>query len=185
MLALAIFFHNITNSLQTNFTGLIIKGFGYNTYEAVLLGIPGGIIFAVVMLIVSFTLSTKWGDGKRILFIILCYIPGIAASLILYLSPVGPTTKESTCFPYSSSVSWPFRLEPSLPPRKQHCRIHQENRCWNHVLHHVVRGQHRRSTGLPFLPSPYLQHWVAVTLTAFLLQYLALLRFVPGLLSRK
>lgn len=93
MLALAIFFHNMTNSLQTNFTGLIIKGFGYDTYDAVLLSIPGGIIFAIAMVLASFFLSTRWGEGKRIIFIIICYIPGIVASLILYLSPVGPNTK--------------------------------------------------------------------------------------------
>lgn len=31
MLVLAVFWHNITNSLQSNFTGLIINGFGYDT----------------------------------------------------------------------------------------------------------------------------------------------------------
>lgn len=33
LLVLVIFCHNMTNSLQSNFTGLIIKGFGYNTYQ--------------------------------------------------------------------------------------------------------------------------------------------------------
>jgi ACS family allantoate permease-like MFS transporter len=94
----AVFFHNMTNPLQTNFTGLIIVGFGYSSYDAVLLSIPPGIVQAVGMILVSFFLSTRWGEGKRILLIILCYIPGIAACLILYLSPITPSTKSLHLF---------------------------------------------------------------------------------------
>lgn len=93
MLVIAVFMHNMTNSLQSNFTGLIIKGFGYSTYEAVLLSIPGGIIFAVTMIIVSVFLSTKWGEGRRIFLIIILYFPGIISSAILYAIPVSPDTK--------------------------------------------------------------------------------------------
>jgi ACS family allantoate permease-like MFS transporter len=85
MLVLAVFFHNMTNSLQSTFTGLILKGFGYSTYQAVLLSIPPGVIMAASTLLVSFLLATKWGEGKRIFMIILCYVPGVIACGLLYL----------------------------------------------------------------------------------------------------
>ncbi|TAQ84210.1 hypothetical protein B7494_g7466 [Chlorociboria aeruginascens] len=93
MLVLAVFWHNMTNSLQTSFSGLIILGFGYNTYQAVLLNIPTGMILAAGMLIVSFFLSSKWGEGKRIFIILLFYIPGIVSTAILYAIPVNPHTR--------------------------------------------------------------------------------------------
>ncbi|KAJ5647319.1 hypothetical protein N7490_003691 [Penicillium lividum] len=98
MLVLAIFCHNMTNSLQTTFTGLIIKGFGYNTYQAVLLNIPGSIIMAVTMILVSGFLSTRWGKDKRIFLIMSCYIPGVIAAAILYSSPIEASTKHLHLF---------------------------------------------------------------------------------------
>lgn len=94
LLALGVFIHNITNPLQTTFAGVIIKGFGYSTYEAVLLNIPPGLVMATTMLLVGFFLSSRFGRNKRIIFILLCYLPGVAACLILYLSPVSPSTKS-------------------------------------------------------------------------------------------
>jgi hypothetical protein len=92
MLVFAVFCHNMTNSLQSSFTGLILKGFGYSTYQAVLLSIPPGIIMAVTVLIVSIFLATKWGEGKRIFVIIFCYIPGVISCGLLYGSaPVTST----------------------------------------------------------------------------------------------
>lgn len=78
------FARNMTNSLQTNFMGIIIKGVGYSTYQAVLLNIPSAIITAVTMVIVSITLFTRWGEGKRILFIILCCILGLVSTAMLF-----------------------------------------------------------------------------------------------------
>lgn len=95
MLLLAIFCHNMTNSLQTNFTGIIIKGFGYSTYQAVLLQIPVGAIMAASMVLVGFFLSSRWGQGKQIFTIIACYIPGIIACGILYGIPVKQSTRSS------------------------------------------------------------------------------------------
>ncbi|KAJ6107998.1 hypothetical protein N7523_009321 [Penicillium sp. IBT 18751x] len=92
MLLFAVFCHNMTNSLQTNFTGIIIKGFGYSTYQSVLLQIPVGAIMAVAMIICGFFLSSRWGQGKHILTIICCYFPGIIACGILYGVPVKATT---------------------------------------------------------------------------------------------
>ncbi|KAF3389439.1 hypothetical protein F1880_003412 [Penicillium rolfsii] len=95
MLLFAIFCHNMTNSLQTNFTGIIIKGFGYNTYQAVLLQIPVGAIMAVTMILVGFFLSSKWGKDKQIFTIIACYVPGIISCGILYGVPVNSSTRSS------------------------------------------------------------------------------------------
>jgi MFS transporter, ACS family, allantoate permease len=84
MLVFAVFCHNMTNSLQSNFTGLIIKGLGFTTYQAVLLSIPPGMIMAATTLIVTFFLSSRYGDGKRIFAIMACYVPGIIACVFLY-----------------------------------------------------------------------------------------------------
>ncbi|KAJ5683269.1 hypothetical protein N7462_006434 [Penicillium macrosclerotiorum] len=92
MLLLAIFCHNMTNSLQTNFTGLIIKGFGYTTYQSVLLQIPVGAVMAVSMILLGFFLSSRWGEGKQIICIILCYVPGIIACGLLYGVPIKSST---------------------------------------------------------------------------------------------
>ncbi|KAJ6000335.1 hypothetical protein N7481_000744 [Penicillium waksmanii] len=92
MLLLAVFCHNMTNSLQTNFTGIIIKGFGYTTYQAVLLQIPVGAVMAVSIIIVGFFLSSKYGQGKLILTMASCYIPGIIACGMLYGVPVNSST---------------------------------------------------------------------------------------------
>ena len=93
MLVAGVFIHNMTNSLQSNFTGLIIKGFGYSTYEAVLLSIPSAAIFAVVVLVVSTFLSSKYGEGKRIFAIVICYVPGVISCAILHASPLNSHTK--------------------------------------------------------------------------------------------
>ncbi|KAJ5937946.1 MFS allantoate transporter [Penicillium verhagenii] len=87
LLVFAIFAHNMTNAMQTTFMGIIIKGFGYSTYQAVLLNIPPSIIMGVATVIITFTLSTKWGEGKRIFFIIACYIPGIISTAMLFSLP--------------------------------------------------------------------------------------------------
>lgn len=83
----------MTNSLQTGFLGLIIKGFGYSTYDAVLLSIPSAAIFAFTVLTVSTFLSSKYGEGKRIFAIILCYVPGVVSCAILHASPLNEHTK--------------------------------------------------------------------------------------------
>jgi hypothetical protein len=92
MLLLAVFCHNMTNSLQTNFTGIIIKGFGYSTYQAVLLQIPVGAVMALSIIVIGFFLSSKYGQGKLILTMACCYIPGIIACGLLYGIPVNSST---------------------------------------------------------------------------------------------
>lgn len=93
LLVIAVFVHNMTNSLQSNFQGLIIKGFGYNTYDTVLLSMVGPSILVVVMLAVMWGLSTKYGQDKRIYAIMILYLPGILAGAILYASPIKKSTK--------------------------------------------------------------------------------------------
>lgn len=93
ILVFAVFCHNMTNSLQSNFTGIIIKGFGYTTYQAVLLSIPPGTVQAATMVIVALILATKWSERKRIFVIIFCYLPGIVACVILHGVPLKDPTK--------------------------------------------------------------------------------------------
>jgi ACS family allantoate permease-like MFS transporter len=50
------------------------------------------------MIIAGFFLSSRWGEGKRILVIIICYLPGISSCLILYLSPIKPSTRSAHLF---------------------------------------------------------------------------------------
>ncbi|OGE49319.1 hypothetical protein PENARI_c022G02176 [Penicillium arizonense] len=80
---------------EHDFYGIIIKGFGFSTYQAVLLNVPPAIIMAVTMVIVSITLSTRWGEGKRILFIILCYILGLVSTAMLFRLSFNTGTKTA------------------------------------------------------------------------------------------
>ena len=93
LLFLNIFLHNLTGPLQSTFAGLIIKGFGFTTYQAILLNIPPAVTWFIGVVSAGLTLSTKWGDNKRLLFMILFCIPGIAAALILKLVPDDPSLK--------------------------------------------------------------------------------------------
>ena len=43
-------------------------------------------------------MASKWGQGKRILVILICYLPGIASCLILYLSPIKDSTRKAHLF---------------------------------------------------------------------------------------
>lgn len=92
MLTFAVFFQNMTNALQSSFTGLIIKGLGYSTYEAVLLTMPSYAVVGMACLVVTWGLSTKWGQNKRIFAIILCYLPGIVGTVFLYTVPLSSST---------------------------------------------------------------------------------------------
>lgn len=56
------------------------------------------IVQAISMLIAGFFLSSRWGQGKRILIIIICYLPGLASCLILYLSPIKNSTRKAHLF---------------------------------------------------------------------------------------
>lgn len=92
LLAGGVFFQNMTNTLQNSFNGLIIKGFGFNTYEAVLLTLPTGVIFAVSCLTITWILSTNWGQGKRCFAIMMCYCPGLISTVLLYKFQVSDGT---------------------------------------------------------------------------------------------
>ncbi|KAM0723527.1 hypothetical protein Q7P37_000514 [Cladosporium fusiforme] len=92
MLTFAVFFQNMTNALQNSFTGLIIRGLGFSTYEAVLLTMPQYAVMAVACLAVTWLLSTRWGQGKRIFAMILCYIPGIVGTVLLNTVPLTDST---------------------------------------------------------------------------------------------
>lgn len=92
LLALAVFFQNMTNGLQNSFTGLIIKGFGYSTYQTILLQLPISAVVGVVCLAVTWFLGSKLGQNKRILMCIICYLPGVVSTALLYAIPVSNST---------------------------------------------------------------------------------------------
>jgi MFS transporter, ACS family, allantoate permease len=92
ILAFGVFFQNMTNTLQNSFNGLIIKGLGYNTYQAVLLTMPASAVVLVVVLIVTWFLGSSWGQGKRCFAIMVCYLPGLISTVILYAVPVRDNT---------------------------------------------------------------------------------------------
>lgn len=92
MLTMAVFFQNMTNALQNSFTGLIIRGLGFNTYQAVLLTMPQYAVMAVACLAVTWLLSTRWGQGKRIFAMVVCYIPGIVGTILLNTVPLSNST---------------------------------------------------------------------------------------------
>lgn len=89
----AIFFHNLTIGLQSNFTGIIMVGFGYTPVEAVVIGIPSGLLLSLGAFVITYFLSTPMGRGKRIWSIIACYIPGVISTLMLLLLPHAPKAK--------------------------------------------------------------------------------------------
>ncbi|CAK7235502.1 hypothetical protein SBRCBS47491_009314 [Sporothrix bragantina] len=88
MLTMAIFFQNMTNGLQGSFTGLIIKGFGYSTYMTLLMMMPISAVVGVTCLCVNWFLGSRYGKDQRILLCIICYLPGVASTAILYSVPV-------------------------------------------------------------------------------------------------
>ncbi|KAL1893271.1 hypothetical protein Sste5346_006447 [Sporothrix stenoceras] len=92
LLALAVFFQNMTNGLQGSFTGLIIKGFGYSTYKTILLQLPINAVVGISCLVVTWFLGSSWGQNKRIIMCIICYIPGVVSTALLYAIPVNQNT---------------------------------------------------------------------------------------------
>ncbi|GAM91251.1 hypothetical protein ANO11243_092980 [Dothideomycetidae sp. 11243] len=88
LLVFGIFWHNMTNSLQTNFLGLILKGYGYSTYEAVLFNLPASAVAAAAILLISLLNRSRHIEGRRIFLIMALYLPGIMACAILYVVPL-------------------------------------------------------------------------------------------------
>lgn len=91
LLTLGVFLQNMTNALQGSFIGLIIRGLGYDTYQSVLLTMPVSAVYGVSCLVVAWWLSTKWGKDKRIFTIMVCYLPGVISTTILYSVPTTQT----------------------------------------------------------------------------------------------
>lgn len=92
MLTLGVFFQNMTNTLQNSFNGLIIKGLGFNTYQAVLLTMPTSVVLFFSCLGVTWFLSSSWGQGNRCFAIMICYLPGVVSTAILYSVRVQKST---------------------------------------------------------------------------------------------
>lgn len=88
LLGSGVFFQNMTNSLQNSFNGLIIKGLGFDTYQSVLLTMPGNAVSLIACLSVTWFLGSSWGQGKRIFAIMIMYLPGLISTAILYAVPI-------------------------------------------------------------------------------------------------
>lgn len=98
MLTFGTFFQNMTNTLQNSFNGLIIRGLGYDTYQSVLLTMPGNAVSLVCILGTTYFLGSRWGEGKRHFAIMLLYLPGLISTAILYAVPVQPSTTSVLLF---------------------------------------------------------------------------------------
>lgn len=88
-----VFFYNLTISLQSTFSGIMLIGYGFTANTAVLVGVPSGLILSVGSFVLTYYLSKPWGRGKRIWSIVACFIPGLIATVMLFKLPRGTTTK--------------------------------------------------------------------------------------------
>lgn len=87
LLVLCWFLHNLTGPLQSTFAGLVIKGFGFNTTDAILLNIPIAVCYAIGMLFAGTFLSTRWGHNRRIAVLLTSMVFGISGTLVVKLIP--------------------------------------------------------------------------------------------------
>ncbi|GAT29615.1 allantoate permease [Aspergillus luchuensis] len=78
---------NIPNGGYTTFSGLILKGFGYDTEHTLLLGMPGGFIVFLIILISCFT-STKFANSRCITSIILTCVSILGTALVNSTKPI-------------------------------------------------------------------------------------------------
>ncbi|KAF7719350.1 Uncharacterized protein PECH_006366 [Penicillium ucsense] len=82
LLAILILASNIPNGGFTTFNGLVLKGFGFDTFHTLLLGVPGGFIVFVFVL-VSCTISSKV-PNSRCLVIAATITVSIVGSVMVY-----------------------------------------------------------------------------------------------------
>ncbi|CEL11106.1 hypothetical protein ASPCAL14212 [Aspergillus calidoustus] len=82
LLAVYILAANIPNGGFTTFSGLILKGFGYNTFHTLLLGIPGG--FVVFLLVLSSALIASKVRNSRLIVSIVMTILSVVGSALVY-----------------------------------------------------------------------------------------------------
>ncbi|KAJ5489332.1 hypothetical protein N7539_004222 [Penicillium diatomitis] len=82
LLAILILASNIPNGGFTTFNGLVLKGFGFDTFHTLLLGVPGGFIVFVFVL-VSCTISSKV-PNSRCLVIAAAITVSIIGSVMVY-----------------------------------------------------------------------------------------------------
>ncbi|KAJ5113598.1 hypothetical protein N7456_002132 [Penicillium angulare] len=85
LLAILMFSVNIANGGFTTFNGLVLKGFGFNTFHTLLLGLPGGIIVCIFVLI-SGAVSSKVRHSRCIVMIVM-FLISILGSALVYAGP--------------------------------------------------------------------------------------------------
>ncbi|CAK7235589.1 hypothetical protein SBRCBS47491_009347 [Sporothrix bragantina] len=87
LLVLCWFLHNLTGPLQSTFAGLVIKGFGFNTTDAILLNIPIAVCYAIGMLFAGTFLTTRWGHNRRFIVLLTSMAFGVSGTLVVKLIP--------------------------------------------------------------------------------------------------
>ncbi|KAJ5281331.1 hypothetical protein N7478_006703 [Penicillium angulare] len=101
LLAILMFSVNIANGGFTTFNGLVLKGFGFNTFHTLLLGLPGGIIVCFFVLL-SILGSALVYAGPNIaaryagLLFMGVYSASMPVSMAMISSNVGGFTKRAT-----------------------------------------------------------------------------------------
>ncbi|KAJ5520948.1 hypothetical protein N7463_001401 [Penicillium fimorum] len=82
LLAILILAGNIPNGGFTTFNGLVLRGFGFSTFNTLLLGIPGGVIIFIFVLL-SGIISSKV-PNSRCLLMVGCNVISIIGSALIY-----------------------------------------------------------------------------------------------------
>ncbi|KAL4862827.1 hypothetical protein BDV12DRAFT_202688 [Aspergillus spectabilis] len=81
LLAVYILANNIPNGGFTTFSGLILQGFGYNTFHTLLLGIPGGVVVFILVLSSSI-IASKVRNSRLIVSVVMTVLSVIGTALV-------------------------------------------------------------------------------------------------------
>ncbi|KAJ5898332.1 hypothetical protein N7504_008620 [Penicillium tannophilum] len=82
LLAILIFAANIVNGGFTTFNGLILEGFGFDLFDTLLLGLPGGVIVCIFVFLSGYVPSRV--KGSRCIVMVVMYLISILGSSLVY-----------------------------------------------------------------------------------------------------
>ncbi|KAG7087313.1 hypothetical protein E1B28_013290 [Marasmius oreades] len=107
------FVANIPNGGISNFSTLIIKGLGFNTFETTLLGIPQGALVCIWIGLGAY-LNDRLPKNSRTLVCMLFMLPTIAGTLGFLLAPHDAAAGRLVCYYLTGSYQASFVLSLSL-----------------------------------------------------------------------
>ncbi|KAF9265011.1 MFS general substrate transporter [Marasmius fiardii PR-910] len=107
------FVANIPNGGISNFSTLIIKGLGFNTFETTLLGIPQGALVCIWIGLGAY-LNDRLPNNSRTLVCMLFMLPTIAGTLGFLLAPQHAAAGRLVCYYLTGSYQASFVLSLSL-----------------------------------------------------------------------